>query len=299
MNLILRRDPVWLRALPSPNASTILLLGSDGQQVAVPATLLLAVSPLVRSILIGLLPPAYSPCIISLPVVTEDVLHVIVDILATGATGCEHMDKIEDVRHAFEMLGVEVSLVSYHLESLDVDQALDRSIKVEDYIEGPDEENITREVIVKSENKNSADVEVEVVKSKRMRGNQHLKTVTSIKSIHERDKFTCTLCPQRFKQKNHLVRHIKTIHEQIKFPCKICPQKFTQKQHLVIHIKAVHDQIKIPCNQCSKQFARKRDLVRHIQVVHDQIKIPCNHCSRKFGRKKALVIHIKSVHANI
>ena len=119
MNLILKRDPVWLGCLPSPNASpTLLLLGGDSQQVAVPAPLLLAVSPLVRSILAHLLPPAYSPCILSIPTVTEEVLHVMVDILATGAAGGEHMDKIEDVGTVFEMLGVDISLVSCHLGSI-------------------------------------------------------------------------------------------------------------------------------------------------------------------------------------
>ena len=87
MNLILKRDPVRLQCLPAPDASAalILLLGGDGQQVAVPAPLLLAASPLVKSILTGHLPPAYSPCCLSLPATTVDVLQVFGDIIATGA----------------------------------------------------------------------------------------------------------------------------------------------------------------------------------------------------------------------
>ena len=167
MNLILRRDPVWLGSLSLCTSPTVLLLAGDGQQVAVPAPLLLAVSPLVRSILTDLLPPAYSPCLLSLPDVTEDVLHAMVDILSTGTTGGKHM---EDVRRVLEMLCVEVSLVSCHLESIQVGQALDRNIK-EEHSDGSDEENITVEVIVKSENNNSAEVEVEVEKPKRLRKN--------------------------------------------------------------------------------------------------------------------------------
>jgi len=150
MNLILRRDPVWLGSLSLSTSPTVLLLAGDGQQVAVPAPLLLAVSPLVRSILTELLPPAYSPCRLSLPDVTQEVLHAMVDILATGTTGGKHMDKMEDVRKVFETLCIEVSLESCHLESILVGQALDRSIK-EEHSDRSDEENIEIEVIVKSE----------------------------------------------------------------------------------------------------------------------------------------------------
>ena len=62
MNYVLKRDPAWLGSLPTHDFGTdLLLLGGDGHQVAVPAALLLAVSPLVRSIFGNLLPPAYSP----------------------------------------------------------------------------------------------------------------------------------------------------------------------------------------------------------------------------------------------
>jgi len=248
---------------------------------------------------------------------------VMLDILATGAAG-DHMDKMQDVRQGFRMLGVEVSLVSCHLASI---EALNKSSKVENYSEEPEEKNMELEITVQLENKNSADVEGKVVKSKRLRKNLYQKTAKSIKLINIQDKFTCNLCPQRFTKKadlvrhiksghdqnkipcnicqqkftrkDHLVRHIKAVHDQIKFPCNICPHKFTQKWDLVTHIKAVHDQIKIPCNICPKKFTQKANLVTHIKTVHDQIKIPCNQCSKKFAQKGALVKHIKSVHEKI
>jgi len=299
MNLILKRHPVWLGSLPNPNASTSLLLsGGDGQHVPFPAPLLLAVSPLVRSILADLLPPAFSPCSFSLPDVTEEVLHVILDLLTTGAAGGDHVDRIEEVRQGLEMLGAEVSLVSCHVESIEVGQALDRSfVMVENYSEGQSEEDIKMEVIVELENKISAGDEV--VKSKRVRKNGNLKTVRSTRSIHKQEKFPCSLCPQMLSTKRHLARHIKSVHHQIKIPCNICPQKFTQKADLVRHIKAVHELIKFPCNICPQKFTQKANLVTHIKTVHEQIKIPCNQCSKKFSHKVDLVNHIKSVHEKI
>ena len=63
MSLIIKRDPVWLACLPTPDVSAILLLlGGDGQQVAVPVPLLLAFSPVVRSILTDHIPPNGIPC---------------------------------------------------------------------------------------------------------------------------------------------------------------------------------------------------------------------------------------------
>ena len=130
MNLILKQHPVWLECLPTPDTSvTLLLLGGDGQQVAVPVPLLLAVSPVVRSILTDHLHPAYSPCCLSLPATTGDVLKVFGDILATGAAAGAHGDKKEEVRQVFQMLGVEAWIVSCHIERIQVGQVLDMDIK--------------------------------------------------------------------------------------------------------------------------------------------------------------------------
>ena len=86
MKCSLKRNVVWLESLPTADnvATTILLLGGDGHLVPVSASLLLAVSPLVRSILAEHLPPAFNQSCISLPSVTEDFLKVFRDLLSTG-----------------------------------------------------------------------------------------------------------------------------------------------------------------------------------------------------------------------
>ena len=132
MSLIIKRDPVWLACLPTPDVSAILLLlGGDGQHVAVPVPLLLAVSPVVRSILTDHISPAVSQCCLSLPATTGDVLQVFGEILATEAAAGAHEDKIEEVRYVFEVLGVEAWIVSCQLESIQVGSVLDSDIKKE------------------------------------------------------------------------------------------------------------------------------------------------------------------------
>ena len=79
---------IWPGSLSTPDCSSILLLGGDRQQVAVPAAVLLAVSPLLRSILTDLLPPAFSPCILSISA-TGDILQVVKDILRVEGGKCD------------------------------------------------------------------------------------------------------------------------------------------------------------------------------------------------------------------
>ena len=190
-----------------------------------------------------------------------------VDILATGAASGEHLDKIEDVRQGFGMLGVEVSLVSCHLETLQVGHVLDRSVKVEDSREGIDipldVENIIKiEVTVKPEDEEIAAVE----KSKTLRKSLY-------PQIFDRKctKIPCNFCPQEYTTKQNLMRHIRSIHKLVKFQCNLCPQTFTQKTDLVRHIISVHDQVKFSCNLCPQKFTHQKSLVRHIKSVHRQI----------------------------
>ena len=79
MSLVLKRHPVWIEFLPQSDSSlesTVLLLGDDGCQVLVPGALLLAASPLVRSICAGHgIPPALSPVALSVPTVPGEVLE--------------------------------------------------------------------------------------------------------------------------------------------------------------------------------------------------------------------------------
>jgi len=325
MILILKRDAVWLGSLPSPHAGpTLLLLGRDGQQVAVPAPLLLAASPLVRSILTGHLPPAYGPCFLSLPSVTEEVLHVVVDILTTGEVVVEHEDNIEKVKVVFCMLGIDAFLVSCHVESIQVGQMLEKDIKAENCREGTDfsldEENIIKfEVIVKTEDKVKTDVEESKMlglspcpKSSIVHHKSGIpcklcsKSVVLLrrtyvrhpKTVLSETEFPCHLCPRKFTRKQDLENYIKSlcVHSKKEITCDICSQKFTRRYHLVRHIKSIHEQIKIACNLCPKKFTQKHELNAHIRIVHEQIKISCDLCPQMFTTKKGLVVHIESIH---
>ena len=124
---IIKRKVVWLQSLPmSEPSGTIILLCEDGSHVVVPAVLLLAASPFLRTIMSDQLPPLYSPIVMSLPGVTEDVLQAVSDILATGRATGDMAVKINEVKEVFKMLGVSESLVCCSLESIDVSNVFDK-----------------------------------------------------------------------------------------------------------------------------------------------------------------------------
>ena len=126
MKYALKRDVVWLESLPIvDHFATIILTGDDGHLVEVTASLLLAVSSLMRSILSEHLPPAYSQCFLSLPSATEEVLKDVRNILATGEAADAHENRMEEVRQVFELLGVDALLFSCHSESINVGHVLD------------------------------------------------------------------------------------------------------------------------------------------------------------------------------
>ena len=92
MSLILKRDgdPVWLppQQAHSYSKTVILLQGGDdvlAQPVDIPADQLLAVSPLLRSILsTGHLPPAYYQPAIVLSSVSSQVLQIFKEMFSSG-----------------------------------------------------------------------------------------------------------------------------------------------------------------------------------------------------------------------
>jgi len=125
---IIRREAVWLHSLAmSEPSGTIILLCEDGSHVVVPAVLLLAASPLLRVLMTDQLPPLYSPIVLSIPGVTEDILQAVSDILATGRATGDMAAKINEVKEVFKMLGVSESFVCFSLEKINVINVFDKN----------------------------------------------------------------------------------------------------------------------------------------------------------------------------
>ena len=59
-----------------------------------------------------------------------------------------------------------------------------------------------------------------------------------VTSVHEKKKFSCSLCCQKFSLNSSLKRHIESFHEGLKFSCSFCgqtcSQRFTVKKHISV-----------------------------------------------------------------
>ena len=62
--------------------------------------------------------------------------------------------------------------------------------------------------------------------------------LNNVTSVHERKKFSCSLCCQNFSLNSSLKRHVESFHEGLKFSCSFCgqtcSQRFTVKKHISV-----------------------------------------------------------------
>ena len=120
MFLALKRNPVWLDSLSrcSLNETPARLVGEDGCQVSVPAAILLAASPLVRSISSTGLHPVVCPIALSVPTtVSGDVLGAAVEIMTKGSAKL-NVDNIVNIKEVFRLLEIESVLNSNKFEMI-------------------------------------------------------------------------------------------------------------------------------------------------------------------------------------
>ena len=120
MCLKLKRESVWLDFLllsDDTNEAHAIIIGDDGCQVPVPAVILLAASPLVRS----LSAPSCCPVAISFPTVSEDVLRAAVEIMKVGQVEMDY-ELTDDVADVLKLLEVGAELICEKVSRVPRDQ---------------------------------------------------------------------------------------------------------------------------------------------------------------------------------
>ena len=159
MSFILKRDPVWLASLPlrCVNEAFALLISDNGCQVPISASVLLAASPLVRSISSGL-PPALCPIVLSVPTESRDILEAVVEIMTKGSwSSMLNFEKVAEIKEVFCLLEVELVLNSFDSDSI--------KVGVKD-----DDKNVIRDVdVVEVKNEYDIEIEIEIKKENNMK----------------------------------------------------------------------------------------------------------------------------------
>jgi len=121
-----KRDPVWLDLPLGEVCGKVHLLSECGDQVSVPTAVLLAASPLLRSLVSDIHPTVPSPLHLSLAVSTE-VLRTVGEILYKGVTFVNDDRIWNDVNLVFKMMGLEASLAIDKIEKTDVGQYITKN----------------------------------------------------------------------------------------------------------------------------------------------------------------------------
>jgi len=120
-------------------------------------------------------------------------------------------------------------------------------------------------------------------------------------------KFSCSLCPAKFKSASLLVQH-NNLHQGLKpFKCLECPCSYPLKLSLSKHMQLKHNPDykakstppSSQCEQCGKQFKFKHSLKVHQFSHSGQNKFPCNLCEKTLSSRQTLNDHINAIHSNI
>ena len=131
MNYLFKSDnPAWLDHHLGTVCGTVTLVSEDGQQVSVPTAILLATSPLVRSILSDIHPADYGSLVMVLAV-CEDVLRVVGEILSEGEVNVNDNRVKGEVQLFFKMIGVELFLSCNKVEVIKSDLISEIEVKDE------------------------------------------------------------------------------------------------------------------------------------------------------------------------
>jgi len=294
-------DPSWVELLTNlENAdmmSEVHLRGGNrrsGYQVAVPAILLVAVSPLARNILVNIHAPQYQPPVIIVPSISCEALQKMVEIIHTG-TGSVTVSMLGEIQDIFQMFGIEGGLVCSDPKSSCADKAAEKEMGIDNYqldnkTEDTDlNENLTLvkssdllkeeyvetvdlKIVVKVEDgdfpghqiQNSDPSVEEVLKKKALNDDTQILKSNNLRSF-------CGICGKDFID---LFHHIKTVHEKIdkkeKHYCQVC-KKFISCHNYTRHVKESHLKIRTPCPMCGK-FLTRSHLSAHIKSVHKKFR---------------------------
>ena len=252
MSLILKidGDPVWLAPQSHSYSGTVILLhGHDvhGQPVDVPADLLLAVSPLLRSILsAGHLPPAYYQPAISLPSVTYQVLQIVKELFSSGMVSIDKRTKVTEIQSVFKMLGIGVELICDQLQGVKMENE-----EVEEYFEYGETEDEFSKVKIHQTVKSSDIVKVEPDSGVKLNG-------SSIRpSIASSPLYSCSIIP--------VPKILPDPNDQAKFCCYICKKKFSKAKELSKHASEQHKNKKLfGCLSCPFSAKSNSDIIEKI-----------------------------------
>ncbi|XP_077109801.1 uncharacterized protein LOC143766200 isoform X1 [Ranitomeya variabilis] len=117
--------------------------------------------------------------------------------------------------------------------------------------------------------------------------------------IHEKihtkaQKYSCSVCGKRFRQKSNLLDH-QAIHTGEKpFSCSECGKCFARKSYLFDHNKIHTGKRPFSCSECGKCFIKKSNLAAHEKIHTGEKPLSCSECGARFTCQSKLIRHERS-----
>merc|ERR1740129_2582491 len=87
------------------------------------------------------------------------------------------------------------------------------------------------------------------------------------KSVHEKEKFKCSICSKDYLTKATLTKHIFHVHEKtMPYQCPFCPKGFSYRNDFDKHLTKVHEG-----KELSSQYAYQKvnDMLNHSNSHRD------------------------------
>jgi len=324
---ILRSTPAWVESFPGNAGSEPFaeLVGIDGP-VLVPANLLLAFSPLLRSMMTDPLPPVESPLVILLPGVREAVLQVVKELLMKGLA-VMNTDMKTLVEEVFEMISIRASFTCSTEEALLQDVF---EIEENDFIDQDECQDLVTRTDGETSHTVHSDGEASAVNCNSFSNSFDISDVYSLGSmIYQEDcqdmdtSSDGESSPQNARkvhsdrdasavdsnslsnsfdssgsedgQNNRVL--MQEIPSQVKVKKCYLKNVFIGSKLIRKHMRLVGHPKVYSCQECEYQSSYARDLRRHMIRHTGEKPFKCDFCEYKSGLKSELRRHNMRVHS--
>ena len=99
----------------------------------------------------------------------------------------------------------------------------------------------------------------------------------------------CNECSYTTTSSGNLSRHRRSIHRKEKVSCTLCTKVFGETYDLRQDVRAEHDKVQLLC----EIFNNRASLARHRRIHHSgRNKFICEHCGRQYYERDAYIGHI-------
>ena len=118
---------------------------------------------------------------------------------------------------------------------------------------------------------------------------------------YNREKIKCTElnCEKTFKEVGTCNVHIRSVHEKERFKCTMCDDMFAYPRGVRLHIESVHLKKKFPCRFCNYKAADTSSLSHHERKLHENTLYDyCDYCPQQFNKafKANIKFHMQNHH---